>query len=265
MWQAGQLCPASDLESAPFKGIGRTAARRDLDTGLTRPRRPRHSRRSTCAGGLKPRSRRACQVPQSFCATHRRSDQASHRCRQTGYPEGAKLSWSTARLTITPLAVDDAPELFEVLERPLVSRYLGRPELNSVDALRADVTRKLAGPPDSERGEQWLNFVLRCDGAVVGRLQATIHGDWAEVGWVIGDAHWGRGFGTEGGSWLNDHLFDDYGIAELWATVDPANVASVALLARLGFARQDLPSARLPSSYEEGDLVFAFVPPVSGA
>ena len=170
------------------------------------------------------------------------------------------MHWSTERLSITSLSIEDAEELFEALDHPAVGAYLGGPDVTTLEALRARITRLLAGPATEDRASSWLNAVVRVPalgGRVVGRLEATVYPGWAEVAWVLGPDHWGRGYGTEGGRWLVGVLAGDYGVTDLWATVDPRNARSTALLRRLGFSEQPVPAQRMPESYEPGDLVFA--------
>ena len=170
------------------------------------------------------------------------------------------MHWSTERLSITSLSVDDARELFEALDHPAVGVHLGGPDVTTLPALRARITRLLAGPAAGDRASSWLNAVVRVPelgGRVVGRLEATVYPGWAEVAWVFGPEHWGHGYGTEGARWLVDVLAAEYGVADQWATVDPGNTRSIALLRRLGFREQPVPARRTPESYEPGDLVFA--------
>lgn len=48
--------------------------------------------------------------------------------------------------------------------------------------------------------EQWLNWVVRVDGAAVGYVQATVHdGIRAAVAWVIGAQCQGHGYATAAG------------------------------------------------------------------
>jgi RimJ/RimL family protein N-acetyltransferase len=166
------------------------------------------------------------------------------------------MEWRTERLVITPLAQADAAELFACLDDPRVGTYLGGPDVQSLPWLEERIEHLLAGPADAS--QEWLNFVMRLpDGRVVGRLEATVSGDWAEVAWVLGPPFWRQGLGTEGARWLVAHLEGECGITELWATVDPRNEASLALLRRLGFSARSSPWARAVESYDDGDVVMA--------
>ncbi|MGA9775148.1 MAG: GNAT family N-acetyltransferase [Candidatus Dormiibacterota bacterium] len=87
--------------------------------------------------------------------------------------------------------------------------------------------------------QRWLNWVLRerSSGAAMGYLQATLTADrggcTADLAWVIGPAHQGRGFATEGAErvvrWLGAR-----GVARLRARIHPDNRASVGVALKLG-------------------------------
>ena len=57
----------------------------------------------------------------------------------------------------------------------------------------------------------------------------------AELGYVLGRAHWGHGLMFEALGALLGHAFSAMGLRRIEAEVNPANTASVRLLERLGF------------------------------
>jgi len=60
------------------------------------------------------------------------------------------------------------------------------------------------------------------------------HHDKTEVGWRLARWAWGRGFATAGGRLGAQAAFDHLGLAEVVAFVHPDNVASIAVVDRLG-------------------------------
>ncbi|MCE9658444.1 MAG: GNAT family N-acetyltransferase [Burkholderiales bacterium] len=62
----------------------------------------------------------------------------------------------------------------------------------------------------------------------------------AELGYVLGRAHWGRGLMHEALGALLDSAFGPLGLRRLEAEVDPRNLASARVLQRLGFTREGL-------------------------
>lgn len=167
------------------------------------------------------------------------------------------MNLATERLTITTICAGDAAELHSALDHPEVGRFLGGPDVTTVIALRDRIGRLLAGPGPEDSASAWLNFVVRRNGQVIGRLEATVYDDWAEVAWVFGTPFWGQGYGREAAAWLVKYLESQSKLTELWATVDPGNLASIAILHRLGFLDATDAALRRPASYEPGDRVFA--------
>jgi RimJ/RimL family protein N-acetyltransferase len=169
----------------------------------------------------------------------------------------------TERLLIEPLAHDHAEGLVAALDDERVGLFIGGPDVTTVEAQHERITRLDAGPGPEWPTEHWHNWVARRadDGVIVGRLEATTYGEtrsageWAEVAYVFGPAHWGRGYASEGMTWMLAHLEGELGVSECWAAVHPDNERSLALLQRLGFEPRDEPGRPI-GSYDEGDLVF---------
>src|SRR4029450_9642198 len=81
----------------------------------------------------------------------------------------------------------------------------------------------------------------RTDHQCLGRMEVTIRPDQsAYFAYEIGAAVQRQGFGTEACRRVIQALFDDYHVAKIVAEVDTRNVASIALLERLGFQRGSL-------------------------
>jgi RimJ/RimL family protein N-acetyltransferase len=157
------------------------------------------------------------------------------------WPRAAPLQ--TERLELEPLRIEHAAELAALLDDPELHRFTGgRPE--PLPEVTARVRRQVVGAsPDGRQG--WLNWVLRlrtADGAAVGTVQATLRGAQAELAWVIGSAHQGRGYASEGAIAVRDWL-QSQGIDEFTAHIHPDHAASAAIARRLGLAptaaRQD--------------------------
>jgi RimJ/RimL family protein N-acetyltransferase len=157
-----------------------------------------------------------------------------------------------ARLTFELLGPQHAEGLFAALDDPLVGRYIGGPDVTTMAELRARIDRLRAGSGD--KAETWLNWVVLLDGTVIGRVEATLHDGIAEVGYVFGPRWWGRGLGSQAVRWLLSAL-QERGIPEVWASVDPANEASIRLLLRLGFEESE-PGAVRVLSFVARDRVF---------
>lgn len=76
------------------------------------------------------------------------------------------------------------------------------------------------------------DFVIEAQGRVIGKA-----GFWRlpEIGYILHPDYWGRGLATEALTAVIDHVMATRDIDGVTADVDPANVASIRLLGRLGF------------------------------
>jgi RimJ/RimL family protein N-acetyltransferase len=165
-----------------------------------------------------------------------RADPAPGRGVRVGaWPPAAPLQ--TQRLALEPLRIEHAAELAALLDDPDLHRFIGgRPE--TLPEVTARVRRQLAGAsPDGRQG--WLNWVLRsADGAAVGTLQATLTDGEAELAWVVGSAHQGRGYASEAAIAVRDWLRTQ-GIEGFTAHIHPDHAASAAVARRLGLVATD--------------------------
>lgn len=145
------------------------------------------------------------------------------------------------RLSLRPVEEPDLPDLLEINGDPEVTRFLpyatwethadGIAWLERMQALAATGTARqlvIARKRDSKRIGTVLLF--RYDEASA-RL---------ELGYVVGRAHWRQGYAREALSAVLAHAFRMLAIRRIEAEVDPANVASNALLLALGFEREGL-------------------------
>ena len=142
----------------------------------------------------------------------------------------------TSELVLEPRVRAHAEAMFDVLGNPALYRYLDEAAPPSVDHLRRLYTRLEARlSPDSS--QVWLNWVVRRPGLpLLGYVQATVMpNNTAWVGYVFSAQYWGRGYATQAGKAMLEHLVSDYGVRRFLASVDVANLRSTRLLQRLGF------------------------------
>ena len=149
---------------------------------------------------------------------------------------GPEETIGTERLVLTPLRVEDADELAEVLGDPQLHEFIGgRPD--TVEQLRARYAAMTAGPGRAD--ERWRNWVARRreDGQPVGTVQATLTRDggrWtAAIAWVVGVPWQHRGYATEAARALVGWL-GGQGVHEIVAHVHPGHLASAQVAARAG-------------------------------
>jgi RimJ/RimL family protein N-acetyltransferase len=120
--------------------------------------------------------------------------------------------------------------MFELLRDPLIYTYLDfgpPPSLEHLSRVYAQLETRRS--PDG--AESWLNWIVVLDGAPIGLVQATISAAGCEVAYILGSAHWGRGYAQEAVSAMLAQL----GEQRFFANVDGKNARSIRLLERLGF------------------------------
>lgn len=160
-------------------------------------------------------------------------------------------------LFVEPLRMEHLPELASVLRHPAVYQHLGG-EVPSLSDFMLGLTRALDGPPPSRPDERWLNYLMRegPGGRLLGRLEATVVRDRAEVAFLLDPAFWGRGLARSGLEWLHAEVVRVAGPVEFWATTTPSNTRCQALLRRAGYASVDPVGLPALATYDPGDLVF---------
>jgi RimJ/RimL family protein N-acetyltransferase len=143
------------------------------------------------------------------------------------------------RLRINDLTPDDAPALFHYRSHPDVARFQSwLPE--SVDAVRAFIARNTAtafGQNDS-----WYQLAVRSasTGQLIGDLGVHFmkDGHQVEIGFTIAPAHQRQRFGTLAVETLLQYLFTVMQKHRVFASVDPRNEPSLALLTRVGMREE---------------------------
>ena len=139
-------------------------------------------------------------------------------------------------LLLEPLTAAHAEAMFDVLSDPRLYRYLDYgppPSREHLRAVYAGLETRLS--PDGT--QQWLNWIVReASGEVVGYVQATLVGSGnAWIAFLLAREHWGRGYARAATGAMLVHLEDAHRCTQFLATVEAANLRSVALLRTLSF------------------------------
>ena len=125
------------------------------------------------------------------------------------------------------LSIDDLVDLHAVFADPQSMRYWSRPAFTELDETRG----YLAAIDDGRvRGDllQWGIEHLDSQKIIgtttlfsIDRQQGR-----AEIGYILGSAHWGKGYASSALGRLLRHTRDDLGLRRIEADVDPRNAAS---------------------------------------
>lgn len=152
---------------------------------------------------------------------------------------------STPRLSLVPFSADHLEGLSAMNSDPEVMRYIsGRLETREETlAVIERVKQRWA-----RVGYSWWSFIETGSGEVIGagaiqnlRRVPAPEPDPAcplEIGWRLRRDRWHQGLATEAAKAMTGFAFDTLKAPELLAVCDPANIASAAVMKRLGM--QDL-------------------------
>ena len=85
-------------------------------------------------------------------------------------------------------------------------------------------------------GFSMFSVIEKTSGRWVGRLGPWRPEGWPgnEIGWALSREAWGRGYATEGAARALDYAFDRLGWDACIHSIDPQNLASIAVAHRLG-------------------------------
>lgn len=171
--------------------------------------------------------------------------------------------YTTDRLILRPMTLDDAQILLGYRSIPEVNTYTYTPVWTSIDDAVAHVEKRVPELTDPRSGfGKWM-IVRQDNSAVVGdvflskdeELQGT-----TEVGYMFHPDHYGRGFATEAVREALRIGFEEWGVHRIYARVDEENIGSVRVCQKIGMRQE----ARLIESDRRGDvwsteLVFAML------
>jgi [ribosomal protein S5]-alanine N-acetyltransferase len=162
------------------------------------------------------------------------------------------------RLVFEKLVPAHAVELASALTDPRVNAYFGSDWPNSLADVERHFARVSEGAGNRRPAQIWINHAVRLGqgGVHIGRIEATIQRDFAEVAYVFGKDFWGQGYATEATRWLQADCVARHNVKRFWATVSPQNQLSVRVLSRLGYVRSPKSEWPMLLSYDEGDLVY---------
>ena len=146
----------------------------------------------------------------------------------------------TERLLLRLPRADDAPDLAAVYGDPEAVRYIGDGTTSTLADVEEAIPRWLA------RWEQWgvgfFSLERHEDRRVLGRSGFLrwdpetweVDGPETEIGWMLGQEHWGHGYATEAALALRDWALRERGLTRLISLIQHGNVRSVRVAEKLG-------------------------------
>lgn len=145
----------------------------------------------------------------------------------------------TERLRVRPVQSGDLPDLLVVNADESVTRFLPYAAWQSTDDAEGWFARMTTLCADGHALQ--LVIAERGNDRVIGTVLLFRFEEPSgriELGYVVGRAQWGRGFAREALAAVLDHVFGPMGLRRVEAQVQPDNLASNALLQRLGFRHE---------------------------
>lgn len=151
------------------------------------------------------------------------------------------LSLGTQRLIVRPFQDADLPPFVAYRSDPEIARYQSWDApytMARAAALIAEMQRIQPGEPG-----QWyqLAIEMKASGQMIGDCAFCVLADdprQAEIGFTLARSFHGCGYATEAVTRLLAYLFGDLQLHRVRATCDPENVASAALLERIGMRHE---------------------------
>lgn len=151
-------------------------------------------------------------------------------------PDRTEVRIESDRLLQRPVQESDLGDLLDVNNDDEVTRFLPYETWSTIADARAWYER-IAGLQAEGRARQFV-IVEKASGKVIGAsviFNVDEASARAEVGYVLGKAHWGRGLMREALVALLDYAFDELKMRRVEAFADARNSASDRLLRWLGF------------------------------
>ena len=149
----------------------------------------------------------------------------------------AETELSSPRLVLEPLQARHAPLLFAGLSEPSLYTYIPQDPPTDHGALTARFER-IARRGGARGDEVWLNWAMRMvDGSYCGQFEATANvGGYVDIAYFVFAPMQGHGIATEAGATAIAAL-RARGATRIGASLDTRNLASAALVERLGMKR----------------------------
>jgi aminoglycoside 6'-N-acetyltransferase len=146
----------------------------------------------------------------------------------------------TGRLLLRRFGDGDLAAFLAYRNDPEVARYQGWPTPTTEEAARAFIAEQRAADLRGPGGLQIALALADTDELVGDLYLGPALGDerQATLGYSLARRWQGRGYATEGARRLLDFVFGALGLHRVVATVDTRNLASVAVLERLGLRRE---------------------------
>ena len=121
-------------------------------------------------------------------------------------------------------------------------------------------------PYTAEHAREWVehtssrqppcHFAIDLEGEAVGGVGVEVGEDIerisGELGYWLGELHWGKGLVTEAAGEVTTYAFETLGLHRVFATPFTKNAASIRVLEKLGFRRE---GTLVENAIKDGELI----------
>jgi RimJ/RimL family protein N-acetyltransferase len=134
---------------------------------------------------------------------------------------------------------------FKEVDWQAVHRYASDPEVvrfmdwgpNTENETKAFVSRSISSQKEKPRRKYTLAITLKGDNKIIGSCGICVVSSENKEGWIgycLSRQLWRNGYATEAAKALLGFGFQGLGLHRIFATVDPANLASINVLEKIG-------------------------------
>ena len=150
----------------------------------------------------------------------------------------------TTNLILRPFREEDAGDVLEYLEKPMVNCFACM-KLNSLEEAQTAVKEKMS------HSEYCFAIVLKATRKVIGEIEAYPESSQPDVAenfvkdtfspcWMLNAAYQGKGYGYEAAKAFFDYLFCQKGARRIYAFTEDNNLPSQNLCRKLGMRQEGL-------------------------
>lgn len=146
--------------------------------------------------------------------------------------------FKTERLILRPIEFADAQAVFSYRSDAETNKYQGWVP-DDIEQIKDFIETKVSD--EVNVSGTWFQWVIVLDGNVIGDVGVHFLSDddmQCEIGCTLAKEHHGNGYAVETLKGLITYLFESLNKHRMVASIDPANLASIKLMERLGFRKE---------------------------
>jgi len=170
-----------------------------------------------------------------------------------------EISITTTRLVIKPLTVENAADMLEYRINDSICEYQSfHPK--KIDDIISFITTNTV---EFNCENSWFQVGVFLDSKLIGDIGIHFIGPenrQCEIGYTISHHYQKMGYGKESVKGIISYLFHTLGKHRIIASLNPENIASIALLESIGFRKEGLfKKSILINGTWEDDLIYALL------